>query len=1034
MNFNIDPPFHVMDPDQPWYGKGRPGGVPATSNTWKELHWKLTGKTKPGGGSYVSTVKLSDADADTVIANMQKDARGYPQFNESGVGFVDYYDALKEFQAFLVDQYLEQPFREQVDRKIEEEATKARVAEIQEKKLPKVEEKQEKADEVEEKIDEEAEEIVKDAEEEVKENLEPAVEVVEQAVQEVVQQRDQEQPDLSDIVDLLPPGMLEAVNKSLGSDYQKPEKKKREATGNVTNNRILKTVVQNLQKIQGQLDSIDNELKKQNLMISDAMATTISNLNSIETTHSGLNDKFDAILGAFEAQTAAKKAEIDERQGAVDEAMAEGQEKVASTFGVKKDDDRRGGGGGGGGLSNYLKRFAKFLWKRFAPKWLRSRLRLLRMKFGPKNLKRRAGNFLNRQKARAGNFLNNQKDRAGNFLNQQKDRLGGVISRNKERVGGFISRNKERAGNLLNKGKTNITKFGDDAIKGVQRAAGGVMRFGQRFGDDTIRYGKRGLAFVKNSPIAKRIAIATGKFGGRMVPVAGSAVSAADAVDRASRGDAIGAWLAAAGGTAGVVTVATSPAAVSGVGAVVPAVAEAVSIAADTGLLMYDIFNAITGREFTAEDQKAVDETQQKEVGGLTKAGPAVLHGTEAIIPNDYTSKLLSPIGGALVAASKNFLGEVGPMAQSVAPMFTQVASKLTEEFDVPKSLARPNIGGSIEPIANAINNVGDTNEEDALLGGMGLNVAEQEDLKRESSTTGGPLGMVSGLWNNITNLFGGRGNYDGDGSALPSEFSDLEFGNTDDLRFGLTGSTAMQVGGWSHAHFENQDKSQSALIKDTVPVVKKMVSMGMKPETSDARPFTKDMTDKEIAELIRHGANRHNHSGPKPYAVDINMPGFPKVPVQLGDVRHTPNKGEGINALIKGTNTAIYHLSYQSNGYKDGGDVGLEGEEQIRVGEEGPEKVMKNLVYSFQPVSEMLDAYNASDTNKDLIEATKRFAPEILEYDEEGEGMSTILIMQAPQNEPELHHSASASTTAPPSPHRGLRFGKALQNIALYS
>ena len=234
-------------------------------------------------------------------------------------------------------------------------------------------------------------------------------------------------------------------------------------------------------------------------MISDAMATTISNLNSIETTHSGLNDKFDAILQAFEAQTAAKKAEIDERQGAIDEAMMEGQEDVASTFGTEEDDDRRGGGGGGrsGGLSNYLKRFAKFLWKRFAPKWLRSRLRLLRMKFGPKNLKRRAGNFLNRQKARAGNFLNNQKDRAGNFLNQQKDRLGGVVSRNKERVGGFISRNKERAGNLLNKGKTNITKFGDDAIKGVQRAAGGVMRFGQRFGDDAIRYGKKRTCFCK---------------------------------------------------------------------------------------------------------------------------------------------------------------------------------------------------------------------------------------------------------------------------------------------------------------------------------------------------------------------------------------------------------------------------------------------------------------------------------------------------------------------------------------------------------
>ena len=995
MIFNTPAPEDIVR----WYRKGVPGGG-QKDRIFDRLKAKLTGGTDDSGTSYFSMLekKISTQDADIIIKNMKTDIDGYPMFETGSTSGQDE----RRYQEWIVERYL-------LKESSTEGFTDTTVTE---------EEKEEVAEE-------EAEEIVDKAEEEIKENLEPAVEVVEQAIQEVVQQRDQEQPDLSDIVDLLPPGMLEAVNKSLGSDYQKPEKKKREATGNVTNNRILKTVVQNLQKIQGQLDSIDNELKKQNLMISDAMATTISNLNSIETTHSGLNDKFDAILQAFEAQTAAKKAEIDERQGAIDEAMMEGQEDVASTFGTEEDDDRRGGGGGGrsGGLSNYLKRFAKFLWKRFAPKWLRSRLRLLRMKFGPKNLKRRAGNFLNRQKARA-----------GNFLNKKKDQIGGVVSRNKERVGGLISRNKERAGNLLNKGKTNITKFGDDAIKGVQRAAGGVMRFGQRFGDDAIRYGKRGLAFVKNSPIAKRIAIATGKFGGRMVPVAGSAVSAADSIDRATRGDAIGAWLAAAGGTAGVVTVASSPAAVSGVGAVVPAAAEAVSIAADTGLLMYDIFNAITGREFTAEDQKMVDGVQQKEVGGLTKPGPAMLHGTEAIVPDDYTSKLLSPIGGALVAASKNFLGEVGPMAQSVAPMFTQVASKLTEEFDVPKSLARPNIGGSMEPIANAINNVGDTNEEDALLGGMGLNAAEQEDLKREPSTTGGPLGMVSGLWNNITDLFGGRGNYDGDGSALPSEFSDLQFGNTDDLRFGLTGSTAMQVGGWSHAHFENQDKSQSALIKDTVPVVKKMVSMGMKPETSDARPFTKDMTDKEIAELIRYGASRHNHSGPKPYAVDINMPGFPKVPVQLGDVRNTPGKGEGINALIKGTNTAIFHLSYQPNGYKDGGDVGLEGEEQVLVGEEGPEKVMKNLVYSFQPVSEMLDAYNASDTNKDLIEATKRFAPEILEYDEEGEGMSTILIMQAPQQEQQPLTPPSMSTTAPPSPHRGPRFGKALQNIALYS
>ena len=165
---------------------------------------------------------------------------------------------------------------------------------------------------------------------------------------------------------------------------------------------------------------------------------------------------------------------------------------------------------------------------------------------------------------------------------------------------------------LLLKHEETITSKVDDTVRGARRFTGGakrfvgdtiegVARFGRRFGDDAIRYGKRGLAFVKNSPVAKRIAIASTKYGGRMVPVAGTAISAADATDRAMRGDKVGAWLAGLGGTSGLVTTATSGAALTGVGAAVPAVAEAVSIAADTGLFMYDIFNAITGREFTCQ-------------------------------------------------------------------------------------------------------------------------------------------------------------------------------------------------------------------------------------------------------------------------------------------------------------------------------------------------------------------------------------------------------------------------------------------------
>ena len=132
-------------------------------------------------------------------------------------------------------------------------------------------------------------------------------------------------------------------------------------------------------------------------------------------------------------------------------------------------------------------------------------------------------------------------------------------------------------------------------------------------------------------------------------------------------------------------------------------------------------------------------------------------------------------------------------------------------------------------------------------------------------------------------------------------------------------------------------------------------------------------------------------------------MPGFPKVPVQLEDVRNTPFKGEGINALIKGTKTAIFHLSYKTDGYKDGGVAGRSGEEQITVGEEGPEVVMKNLVYGVPPVLDHLLAMNDADTPSELIQTYRTFVPEVLEYDEEAESMAqTIIVMTPPQAPPE--------------------------------
>ena len=75
-----------------------------------------------------------------------------------------------------------------------------------------------------------------------------------------------------------------------------------------------------------------------------------------------------------------------------------------------------------------------------------------------------------------------------------------------------------------------------------------------------------------------------------------------------------------------------------------------------------------------------------------------------------------------------------------------------------------------------------------------------------------------------------------------------------------------------------------------------------------------------------------------------------------------------------------------------------------ITVGDRGSEKVMKNLVKSFKPVSDMLDAYNASTSTTELIAATKQYAPEILMYDEESEMDDTpIVIIQQPAPQPPI-------------------------------
>ena len=95
----IDPPSGVLYKDKPWYT------AKVGDGTWNLLKLKLTGKRDSHGGSFSSTVNLSDADADKLIANMKEDPRGYPQMDDGGGG-MGWYDNYGRFQAWLVEQYL----------------------------------------------------------------------------------------------------------------------------------------------------------------------------------------------------------------------------------------------------------------------------------------------------------------------------------------------------------------------------------------------------------------------------------------------------------------------------------------------------------------------------------------------------------------------------------------------------------------------------------------------------------------------------------------------------------------------------------------------------------------------------------------------------------------------------------------------------------------------------------------------------------------------------------------------------------------
>ena len=854
-----------------WYRKGVPGGG-QKDRIFDRLKAKLTGGTDDSGTSYFSMLeeKLSEKDADIIIKNMKTDIDGYPMFETGSTSGEDQ----RIYQEWIVERYLKTAGTEGfTDTSVAEEA------------------------------DEEAEEIVEEAEEEVRENIDEAVEVVDEVI---------EKADISDITDVLPQSLIDAVNQQQGTDYQKTKK-----SSSVSNTKILSTLVGSLQKIQGQLGSIDNELKKQNALIGAALGTTVSNLNQIETSHDGLNDRFDGILEAFEAQTALKKKELDDAETVIDKGIVDS----ASSSDIKGFDPRKGGSPGY--ITGWIKKALGMLWKKFAPKKIRAIVRLFRNKLGkfaPKKLVRSV-----------------TKKALGITADAGRRGAQRVVTRSALQIGGR---------RLAQAGAVQATQAF------VKKAALGLLR-----------------------PVFQRIPIVGGLIDFVISLALGEPVGRAAA-------KAVGATLGGALGT-------LIP--IPGVGTI------AGGILGD--LVGGAIYDSITGGG--GSEPKKAEAPQQKEVGGLTKPGPAVLHGTEAIIPKDtYGTQLLSPVGGALIGASANFLTQAGPAASLVAPMFKQSANALTKFFDVPTTLAQTNVGGSFAGIDTTMKNVkkkSDT-ENPYEFGPEGGTVEEKMLDKMKSGVTGFFGGML--------NLFGIRMpaevDVDGDGGDVGGDGKFIQ-GNS-----GASGGIHYHIGPGS---YQDGNITSSAGNADARAVAEKVVNhfKGKKSIYIGRLGYTVKESDTPaiIKDKVKRGQEVHSNGGSQG-GIDLQIGGssYPgaKVPFPLKtEGLKYRTGGFGVTAKVSGSNAFVAHGLYDENGnqapqedsvvYGEGGDTPSV-PTQIIVGDRGKEKVMKNLVASFQPVSDMLDAYNASTSTDELIAATKAYAPEVLMYDDEEGGMGQQIIV----------------------------------------
>jgi len=326
------PPEGVLDPKIPW------SRINPNSRLWVTLKARLTGRPQDGE-NYSSYVNISEADADRLIENLKKDPRGYPSLDQAGGNPIQWMENQRLYQEWLVEEYLEKPFREQTNKKIEEAEVESRLNEIQEeKKKKKQEEEQKKKEEEQKELDQDQEELenqIDDLTEDIDSELEPPKDSTENSdtVEPEVEPPEEKTDDsISDVRD-----SLEQIKGSLKVQVSDLETINKNDSLSIASLETLK------QLFQTQNDIFRRSLEKSELKQEEASLEQSKDVSATqEATDLTADNKAEGIIQGVDGNVIT----------------------VKTTDGEFKQGQKISQGGGGGGFFDMLKGIAgKFLTK-----------------------------------------------------------------------------------------------------------------------------------------------------------------------------------------------------------------------------------------------------------------------------------------------------------------------------------------------------------------------------------------------------------------------------------------------------------------------------------------------------------------------------------------------------------------------------------------------------------------------------------------------------------------------------------------------